>query len=115
MQGAMKRDLLPDHASETMLSDQGGPWRYAVLLLAGAILWTLGWYASTAESMFNVWIHSDTFAHGIVVIPIVLWLVWQKKAQLAAIAPKPSWPAVLALCGAGFAWLMGELAATNAV
>jgi len=65
--------------------------------------------------MVAIWGRSDTFAHGFVVLPIVLWLVWRARARLAAIPPSPSWTALLLLAGVGFVWMLGQLVAANSV
>jgi hypothetical protein len=37
------------------------------------------------------------------------------RSRIAVLAPRPSFLAVLLLAGAGFGWLLGELAAVNAL
>src|SRR5215212_4485977 len=112
----MKRESLPDLSDRVsaVALDSSGQWRYALPVVSAVLLWILAWYASTVGAMAELW-QSDTFAHGFVVLPIVLWLVWRKRAQLGTLVPRPSWPALAALSAAGFAWLLGELAATNAI
>jgi len=113
----MRRDPLPDlvnlnTASEPERSDK---WRLALPLLTGSLVWVLAFYASTVNSMVEIWSRSGTFAHGFLILPIVLWLVWDKRAELAMLTPRPSWWAVLCIAGVGFIWLVGELAIVNAV
>ena len=61
----------------------------------------------------EVWWIYPAFSHCFLILPISLWLVWEKRQVLAAITPsvslRPLWvfPAVLAL------WAFGELAAIN--
>ncbi len=90
-------------------------WRQAAPALAATIGWLLFWYRDTWLAMVDIWARSGTFAHGFVVPPIALWLLWRQRARLASLSPSPSRWAVLALVPAGSAWLMGELAAVNAV
>lgn len=82
------------------------PWRLAgsviVLVLAGI----LGIFHETAASIHSVWASSETFSHGYVIVPIVLFLVWQRRQRLAAVEPRP-WPWALGgLVVAGLAWLV---------
>jgi exosortase A len=92
-----------------------GSWRTAgplfVLLLA--VLLALYW--DTASSMAQIWWRSETFAHGLLVVPIFIWLVWRKRAALAAMAPQPcAWGlAALAICLAG--WLAADVAGVQVV
>ena len=113
----MKRDLLlaPDAPALASTAREDSQWRHAWWVLGLALTWTLAWYASTAKSMVQIWARSDTFAHGFVVIPIVLWLVWRKREQLAASVPRPAWWALAGVAVAGFAWLLGQLSAVNAL
>src|SRR5215213_1257003 len=112
----MKRDMLPESDSaKTFPVDASRRWPRALPVLALLLVWILAWYTSTARGMAEIWARSDTFAHGFVVPPIVLWLVWRMRAQLAALTPRPAWWGLPLLAMAGFGWLLGELAAVNAV
>ena len=81
------------------------------LLLMAAMLLL---FRDTAAAMVTIWNRSDTFAHAFLVPPIVVWLVWRRRATLATLQPRPA-PWVLlpmvAVCGL---WLLGELAGVNA-
>ncbi|OIP15637.1 MAG: exosortase A [Comamonadaceae bacterium CG_4_9_14_3_um_filter_60_33] len=82
------------------------------LLLLG---WTLFWFRDTASAIVRIWLQSDTFTHGFLVVPIVLWLVWRKRATLAPLQPRPNAWAVVLLALVAFAWLLGDLVAVNAL
>ena len=90
-------------------------WRNALPAFTLAVLALVGLYFSTAASIVGIWHRSDTFAHGFLVLPIVLWLVWRKRLELAAITPRFSAASAVLLALAAFAWLLGELAAVNAL
>ena len=66
---------------------------------AGFVFWP------TTASMIEIWRHSDTFQHCFLVIPIVLWLVWNERQRLAATRAQPLWPGLHAdrrcRCGVG--------------
>jgi exosortase A len=65
--------------------------------------------------MVSIWERSDTFAHGFLIIPISLWLVWEKRGGLKALMPRPSvWPLLLYM-PIGFCWLVGYLVDTLVV
>jgi exosortase A len=85
--------------------------RYAPLLaMSIAIVGILLVYRDTAESIVAIWIRSETFAHGFVVIPICLWLGWRKRAQLAAATAAPWWPGLVVVLLAGALWLVTSVA-----
>src|SRR4051794_9145688 len=65
-------------------------WRYSVALISIAILAILAFYAETAFSMVYTWQRSETFAHGFLIVPISLWLIYRKRAILAQLKPRPS-------------------------
>ncbi len=79
----------------------------AVALFAGALL---ALYWRTTASIVAIWIRSETFAHGFVVVPIALWLAWRRRDSLAQIPLKPWWPALAGVAGAGALWLVASAA-----
>lgn len=89
-------------------------WRLAVSAMVGALIGILWLYRDTAMAMAEIWGRSETFAHGFVVLPIVVWLVWRARSQLAELSPRPRFLGLLPMAVAGFAWLVAELAAVNA-
>jgi exosortase A len=113
----MKRDLQLelDPTAAAVAARAAPQWRYAVPVVVFLLLWVLAWYAPTAKSIVDIWDRSSTFAHGYVVPLIVVWLVWRKRDELATMFPTPSWPMLMPVALAGFAWLLGELAAVNVV
>ncbi|MES2564884.1 MAG: exosortase A [Pseudomonadota bacterium] len=89
---------------------------YAPLLLVSvAILWLLVWYAATVHSMYATWQRSDTFAHGFLIAPISLWLIWRQRHVIAEQKVHSDFIALPLLALAGFAWLLGEVAGVDVV
>ena len=82
----------------------------ALLLLLPLLL-----YFDTARSLVEIWQRSETFAHGFVILPISLWLVWRQRAALRGLPLQPCWPALLALAACGAAWLLAGLAGAGIV
>ena len=46
-------------------------------------------YGQTTLSMIAIWSRSDTFAHGFLILPISLWLIWERRDYLAPLPPPP--------------------------
>lgn len=90
-------------------------WRLALPLLLALLVWVLVVYWDTGAAIVHIWMRSETFTHGFIVPPIVLWLVWRRRADLAQRLPQPSVWGLLLLAGAGLAWLLGDLVAMNAL
>lgn len=96
-------------------NDTRRAWRFALPALVLLIGWELYWYMDTAAAMVRIWYRSDTFMHDFLVPPISVWLIWRRRQHLARLAPSPSWGFALAGIVPAFVWLLGELAAVNAV
>ncbi len=112
----MKRDPLPLAAGLAIAAAiPAQAWRMALAALAAALVWIGVSYAATAAAMVGIWARSETFAHGFVVAPISLWLIWRMRNRLAALSPRPSWIVLPFLAAAGFGWLLGEFGAVNAL
>jgi len=67
-------------------------------------------YFATAQSIVSIWNSSETFAHGYVILPISLWLIWRRRDVLKTLPIEPYWPALALLAACGFGWLLAELA-----
>lgn len=80
-------------------------WRTALPLLVFAVVAILAIYWQTAESIEAIWSRSETFAHGYLIIPISLWLIWTKRKEVARLAPSPDYLGLVLLAGLGLAWL----------
>lgn len=85
-------------------------WRVALPLIAAAVVAILAIYRDTARSIVAIWGSSDTYAHGYLIVPIALILMWMKRREAAAIAPRPDLLGFMMLAGCGFAWLAAEAA-----
>ena len=86
-----------------------------LVALAVGLLWLLFWYRDTFMAMVSIWDRSETFAHGFVIAPISAWLVWRRRHFIHNLPIEPSLFGVVVGLGAGFAWLLGELASVDAV
>ncbi len=85
----------------------GKAWRVPAALL-GVFFWVIAWYWTTAGEIAGIWWRSDTFAHGLVVLPLFAWLVWRKRAWYAS-EPLSSLPLMaFAAAVAGLAWLAAQ-------
>lgn len=92
----------------------GLAFRRVVLVQAAVLLWCVVWYWSTASEIAAIWWRSETYAHGLIVLPVYAWLVWRLRDRVGALAPQPlSWMALPA-AGAGLLWLLGQLASVAA-
>ena len=97
-------DVERDRVATPLLSAQRSALLFAVV--AALVVYVLVAYLGTTESMIAIWRRSETFAHGFLIVPIFLYLVWRERRALAALRPAPFWPALAGLVlAAVFAWL----------
>jgi exosortase A len=87
-----------------------GGWRFAAALMALPFGVIVALYWRTLVSMVEIWGRSETFAHGYVIVPIALFLVWRKRRELAQLAPRPDLLGFFALACLGFCWLVAAAA-----
>ena len=64
-------------------------WFYSGALTLGVLLILFVLFWSTFYSMAEVWERSETFAHGYLIFPITIWLIWRKRHALAKIPAAP--------------------------
>jgi exosortase A len=86
-----------------------------VLAIALALLAPFALYFGTARSIVSIWNSSETFAHGYIILPISLWLIWRRRDNFAALPPTPYWPALALLAIAGAAWLLARMGEVQVV
>lgn len=90
-------------------------WRLALPTLVFVLGLILVLYRDTAIAMVTIWYRSGTFTHAFVVPPIVLWLVWRKRQELAVMLPRPALWVLFPVAGVALLWLLGDLVAVNSV
>lgn len=85
------------------------------MLVVFVLAWVFAVYASTTYSMVTIWERSETFAHGFVIVPVFLYLLWREREALATLAPKPYLPAFLVVVACGAIWMLGTRLRVNSV
>ena len=80
-----------------------------IILIVLALLAPFALYFSTIASIVRIWDSSETFAHGYVILPISLWLIWRRRANFSALPPTPYWPALVLLALLGMGWLAAHI------
>jgi exosortase A len=88
-------------------------WRHSLMVLLALAGTVLALYWRTAVEMAGIWWRSDTYAHAMLVPPLVLWLVWRQRQLLAGLQPRPFLPGVPVLLLAASLWWAGSLLQSN--
>ncbi len=66
-------------------------------------------FHETTHGMVHIWYNFETYTHGFLILPITLWLIWQKRHHLAGFTPMPA-PGVLVLTAGGLVvWSLARL------
>lgn len=85
-----------------------GNWRIPLTTLAITLTALLLLFAHDAAAMGWQWWNSSTYQHCLFVLPIVAWLSWQRRHEVAPIKPAAWLPGLVLLAIAAFAWLVGQ-------
>ena len=88
---------------------RSGHWSVPLELLAFTLLVLFVFFWPTFLSMAEVWWRSETFAHGFLIFPISLYLIWRRLPQLSGLTPQPDWRGLVILAGLGFGWLLARV------
>jgi exosortase A len=99
-------------AADARMGASRHPALVLVLVVWAAIL-LIHW--QTVVSMATIWSSSDTFAHGFLVFPISMWLLWRQRRQMDALRPRPAAAWLVPVALAASLWLVAELATVNVV
>jgi exosortase A len=102
---------LPDSLNVPSRSD----WLRAGALTLGALLLLTAMFWPTFHSMVEVWERSETFAHGYIIFPISIWLIWRRWDVLSQIVPRPDLRGLILLGLAGMGWLLADAGSVNVV
>lgn len=85
-------------------------WRAHLTALGLVAASMLALFRRDAAGMAAIWWDSPTFNHCLLIPPIIFWLIWQRKPELARLTAA-AWAPGLALVGVGaVGWLLGDAA-----
>lgn len=72
------------------MSTARGSFMSVVTVLLLTFLWVAGWYWHTAREVAGIWWNSETFAHGLAVLPAFGWLVWRARDRVGGLQLQPT-------------------------
>jgi len=97
------------------LSETGEPaacwkaWQAALIGLGAGLAVLFAAYWQTFYSMAHIWWRSETFAHGFLIFPISLFLIWRRRRRLSQLTPRPNLHGLWMLGGLGLGWLAAQV------
>ena len=86
-----------------------GAWAYAIAVIAAAMLGICLMFRDDVAGAVRVWIGSATYNHCFLIIPIALYMIWQRRADVALLAPKPDLRGLALIVLFSFAWLAASV------
>ena len=78
----------------------------ALLAVSFAIL-----YWQVVAGLVYDWAHDDNYSHGFLIVPLALYLCWERRAKLAALPVRPSLFGPVVIAGSIFVLVAGVLGA----
>lgn len=65
-------------------------------------------YFETAASMLDLWSRMHAFDHAFLILPVCVYLIWERRHVLAGIGPSPSIVGAILLAGFGSMWMAAD-------
>ncbi len=85
-------------------------WRAPLVALVALAAALLLLFRTDAAALARIYWTSTTFGHCLFIGPVIGWLVWTRRAELAQMTPVAWAPGLLLVAVGGFAWLVGDAA-----
>jgi exosortase A len=97
------------------LNASASAWRRSLPALLVLLVAVVLLYRDTFWGMAQIWLRSETFTHGLFVLPISLWLIWRSRAELQPLQARTAPSVLIAVLAVAGVWLLGELVSVNSV
>jgi exosortase A len=88
-------------------------WRNHLLALGALLVLILADFHQAVSAAITVWAVSPTYSHSFLILPIIGWLIWEKKDVLRTTQPAVEPRALLLFLPVLAMWWLGQLAAIN--
>ncbi|MGC5799716.1 exosortase A [Sphingomonas sp. NFX23] len=88
-------------------------WRRHGVALAVVTVLILLTFRTDVADLVHIWWTSTTFGHCLFIGPVIAWLVWQRRTELAGLTPTGWWPGLALVAIGGGGWLMGDAASVG--
>ena len=98
------------NASLAIPATDAGPWRAALVRVMVAVIAIVAIFARDVADMAVIWWNDTTFNHCLIVLPLIGWVAWERRAEVAPLTPRGWWPALVPMAAAVLLWLAGEWA-----
>ncbi len=82
------------------------PWHIAILVLTFGIVMLLVAFREPVGRAVSLWISNSSYNHCFLIIPISLYIVWEKRHAVQGLVPEPNFWGVLGVTVFGLVWLI---------
>jgi len=83
-------------------------WRPAVLAVAVGVAAWVALFWTECQAAVSVWIASTAYGHCLLVIPMAVYLAWDRRAAFAGLVPRPTPAFALLALPVAAVWLLAE-------
>lgn len=90
-------------------------WRAALPALVIALLAIIGLYWPTVVGIATIWWNFETYAHGMLVVPIILYMVGTRRQEVAILEPEVAPIGLVLLLLLSLGWLAADAAEVSVV
>ena len=84
-------------------------WKKTILGIFAVSILSIVIFFDTWKSIVEIWIRSETFTHGFIIVPISIWLIWSQQDKYRNLRPTFSMLALVFIFANGFLWLISDL------
>lgn len=106
---SVRTQSIPAVNNSNFSSDQ----KIAISITVLVIVLLLGIYYETVESIVAIWNRSETYAHGYLIVPFSIYMIWKKHSVLATTSFHPNYLPILVLVVLGAGWLLASAASAQ--
>lgn len=79
---------------------------------AGLALLAAAWlFLPVGQKLLHDWLNDDNYSHGILIVPLALFFVWERRYRLTTLTPQPSWLGLVVVVGSLATLVAGTLGA----
>jgi exosortase A len=88
-------------------SRSNGTTAIVATLLVLTVTLIINW--DTTRALLELWWTGDAYSHGLLVLPLVLYVVWRQRDAMARLTPSPRPLGLLAVAGVAVLWLLSNV------
>jgi exosortase A len=97
-------NILVGATSTRVAQAEGSRWPLAIGVIAVCMLAIGLIFQEEVIGAFRVWMGSATYNHCFLIVPIVFYMIWQRRNQMVSVAPQPNYRVLLIIPLLSLAW-----------